>query len=212
MQLSRGATGLVANNTISTHHFTPGTFASTSVLLFQAGPGVEVADKTELSDADVSIFIQQTPDSIVTGNKIFNNDFGLFNFISDSTEVFRNDFRNNDFALYNLTSGISFSTIDANEFGNNHIHLILDKSEAKLIDNVMAGGDTGVFATGSRAMIENLMLFDAKNGIILQDGASLVLNNSFVAAADVGLSLVRQSRRYNWDASRSRRKSDHWKD
>ena len=41
---SAGADGSVAGNTISDHHYTPGTYASTSVLLLQADPNVTVTD------------------------------------------------------------------------------------------------------------------------------------------------------------------------
>lgn len=72
IQISRGATGTIEGNTVTGNDYTPGTWASTGILLYQAGDGVIVSGNT-VEGNQINVYVQETDDVQLLNNLISNS-------------------------------------------------------------------------------------------------------------------------------------------
>lgn len=77
IQISRGATGSIVNNTVSLNQYSPGTTSASNIILFQPG-AVTVSDNT-ITDGDLGIYVTENSGLVAIGsNTISTVKDGLF--------------------------------------------------------------------------------------------------------------------------------------
>jgi parallel beta-helix repeat protein len=175
IQVSRGAVAIVAANQITGFRYAFSSFASTGVLLFQAGAGTVVAGNT-IDDTNVGIYNADSGDLELSGNTISNSDTGIYTFSSAVT------------------------TIDGNTLSSNVEGLFLDQGIVTACNNLIDGGTTGVVVASfngntidSQVTLRGTQITGAATGIRVDDDpgdsvvAVLLANYNQVFNNGVGL-------------------------
>lgn len=127
VQISGGATAVVRNNEISQNLYTPMTFASAGILLFQ--PGSVTIEHNILSYNDESIYSQSAANPIIQHNKISFNTFDGIGLIETTGATVAHNFsENNGFDGIYVSSDSSGNTITNNQMEANAEHDAHDDS------------------------------------------------------------------------------------
>lgn len=147
IQASRGATAVVRHNFVADHIFTPQTFASTGLLLFQSG--MVLTDHNTITSNDVGAFPIATAGSTLTHNRVRGSTFdGIALFLETGSQVVYNKVDQNS------GPGIGVYDSDDSTLGNNLVEnngdsgVLLDDANGNFVghnqvrNNGTADGDT----------------------------------------------------------------------
>jgi parallel beta-helix repeat protein len=96
IQISRGATGIVLENTIIGHNYTPNTFSAAGIILFQAGDGVKILGNT-LIDNQIGLSVYESNNVIASGNSFSGGTDAVANERANNPDPQVLDFCNNTF-------------------------------------------------------------------------------------------------------------------
>jgi parallel beta-helix repeat protein len=150
IQVSRGATGQLKNNTISGNVYTPGGDSSTGILLYAdastPAAGTVDVENNRLNANDTGVYAYQAASSsTVQNNKVVNNtDDGVTVDTSDGLAVQNNNVQTNDqgVGVYN-TSGASIANNNADDNRSNGFYAGIDTSGNTFENN--NADDSGLF-------------------------------------------------------------------
>jgi parallel beta-helix repeat protein len=127
VQVSRNATGSVHHNTISGNLFSPQTFASAGVLLFE--PGAVEVSHNDLSNNDESIYVIDTAGAVISHNTIVGSTFdgiGLDN--ATGCTISHNDISESGYDGIWADTDATNNQIEHNRLSNNAEHDAHDNS------------------------------------------------------------------------------------
>lgn len=127
VQISGGATAIVRNNEIAQNQYTPMTFASAGILLFE--PGAVTVEHNTLSHNDESVYSQTAANPAIQHNKISFNTFDGIGLLATTGAIVSNNFsENNGYDGIYVSSDSTGNTITNNQMEANAEHDAHDDS------------------------------------------------------------------------------------
>lgn len=184
IQLGFGATGRVQDNTVSGNVYTPQTFASSGIFLFEVGSGASVRENI-VGDSDVGIWLLGATSALVRSNRVTGSTFdGIalddsFGAVSGAT-VDKNTVLNNGTGIGLYGAGVTNNTILSNNANTNGNGLVIDvgaSGNTLSRNSARNNTDDGIFVDGSGNTITRNSALGNGNLDIENMGANTYSNN-----------------------------------
>lgn len=163
IQFSSGATGTIEGNTVTNHHYSPGSVTSTGILLYDAGDGI-----------------------VISGNMIDSNQTNVYVYLTDDVQLLDNQISNSTM-FDNLDVWDSNNvTVSGNTISNGYIDglWVGEASDITITGNTFTGNglDNGGVAAGVGLWENDLNTVTISNNDF--SGNQVGLRNDDVAEAD----------------------------